>query len=79
LSVDTVHTRPLKSCSSQITAQTPRRVVLKLYRYTSSSNNNYTVINLPSVFIEELSIDEDVTAEIITTSDGRRGILILGK
>lgn len=55
------------------------RVILELYRYTSSSNNNYANVNIPPPFIEELAIEDEVTAEIVTVADGRKGILLLKK
>jgi hypothetical protein len=55
----------------------PARVSLKPYWYTGS--NNYANINIPPAFIQELDLNtlDEVTAEIITTSDGRKGILLL--
>jgi len=57
--------------------RTYTRVSLKPYWYTGS--NNYANINIPPAFIQELdlTIDDEVTIEIITTSDGRKGILLL--
>ena len=78
MSVDSIDTQSLKSyVSSQIIEQTStERVILKLYRYTSSSNS-YTNVNLPPILIQELGLEDEVTAETITTSDGRKGILLV--
>lgn len=37
----------------------------------------YGFINIPPAFIQELGLEDEVTAEIVTASDGRKGILLL--
>ena len=64
-------TRSLISCAEQA----PKRETLETFWFNGNSVN----VNLPPAFTEALQLtDEDeVTAEIITTADGRKGILLV--
>ena len=74
--VDSIANGSLKhfEYSSQIAEHTPAKETLETFWFNSNSAN----VNLPPAFIQALQItaEDEVTAEIITTSDGRKGILL---